>query len=84
MICDAIETAKTAAWDPKLLVVVAEAEDVVARLDERLRASPIRDGLCARAHFHDACASLWLAGELVHMEDLVLHDSEMVSGAILA
>ncbi len=26
-------------------------------------------------HFADACASLWIAGELVHPEDLVLHDA---------
>ncbi|MBB2708444.1 MULTISPECIES: RHE_PE00001 family protein [Rhizobium] len=25
-------------------------------------------------HFTDACASLWIDGELVHLEDLVLHD----------
>lgn len=23
----------------------------------------------------DACASLWIGGELVHLEDLVLHDA---------
>jgi hypothetical protein len=77
MICKTSETAAAAMRGAKLLVAVAEAEDALARLDERLRASPIRDGFCARAHFHDACASLWLAGELVHMEDLVLHDCEM-------
>src|SRR5690606_9505359 len=27
-----------------------------------------------RMHFADACASLWIDGELVHIEDLVLHD----------
>ncbi|MBB2834997.1 UNVERIFIED_ORG: hypothetical protein GGD51_005169 [Rhizobium esperanzae] len=26
-------------------------------------------------HFGDACASLWVDGELVHLEDLVLHDA---------
>lgn len=26
-------------------------------------------------HFADACASLWIDGELVHLEDLVLHDA---------
>ncbi len=77
MTCETSEIDATTLCGPKLLVVVAEAEDALARLDERLRASPIRDGLFTRAHFHDACAALWLAGELVHMEDLVLHDSEM-------
>ncbi|MBP2463934.1 hypothetical protein J3A65_004761 [Rhizobium sp. PvP014] len=28
-----------------------------------------------RTHFTDACASLWIDGELVHLEDLVLHDA---------
>jgi len=63
--------------DPALLAAVADAEDAAARLDERLRKSPLRDGFCARGHFADACASLWLAGQLVHLEDLVLHDAEM-------
>ena len=56
---------------------LAAAEDSLARLDERLRASPIRDGWVARTHYTDACASLWLEGELVHLEDLVLHDAGM-------
>ncbi|NPU25312.1 DUF1612 and helix-turn-helix domain-containing protein [Bradyrhizobium sp. LMG 8443] len=56
---------------------LAAAEDALARLDERLAKSPIRDGWVARTHFTDACASLWLEGELVHLEDLVLHDASM-------
>jgi hypothetical protein len=56
---------------------LAAAEDAVARLDERLAKSPIRDGWNARTHFTDACASLWLEGELVHLDDLVLHDAGM-------
>lgn len=56
---------------------LAAAEDAVARLDERLAKSPIRDGWAARTHFTDACASLWLDGELVHLDDLVLHDAGM-------
>ncbi len=54
---------------------LAAAEDRLARLDERLRASPIQAGWCARTHFADSCASLWLDGELVPLEDLVLHDA---------
>ena len=30
-----------------------------------------------RTHFLDACASAWVDGELVHVEDLVLHDASM-------
>ena len=56
---------------------LAAAEDALARLDERLAKSPIRDGWVARTHFTDACASLWLEGELVHLDDLVLHDAGM-------
>src|SRR3954466_11944071 len=56
---------------------LAAAEDALARLDERLGSSPVRDGWISRTHYSDACASLWLAGELVHLEDLVLHDAGM-------
>jgi hypothetical protein len=62
---------------PQLAGPLAAAEDALARLDERLAKSPIRAGWIARTHFTDACASLWLAGELVHLEDLVLHDAGM-------
>jgi hypothetical protein len=77
MICEAEKPIAAGLGDPRLLVAVAQAEDALARLDERLAKNPIRDGFCARADFHDACASLWLSGELVHLEDLVLHDSDM-------
>lgn len=56
---------------------LARAEDALARLDERLRASPIKEGWAARAHFLDAAAAIWLEGELVPLEDLVLHDAGM-------
>ena len=49
----------------------------MARLDERLAKSPIRAGFVARTHFTDAAACLWLDGELVHLDDLVLHDAHM-------
>jgi hypothetical protein len=56
---------------------LARAEDLLARLDERLAHSAIREGWQARAHFADAAAALWLEGELVPLEDLVLHDAGM-------
>jgi hypothetical protein len=56
---------------------LARAEDALARLDERLSRSPVRDGWIARTHFSEACAALWLEGELTYLEDLVLHDAGM-------
>lgn len=55
---------------------LAAAEDALARLDARLGTSSVRAGWISRTHFADACASLWLKGELVPLEDLVLHDGE--------
>lgn len=54
---------------------LAKAEDAVARLDERLATSPIADAFAARTHVHDAAAAVFLEGELVHIDDLVLHDA---------
>ncbi len=56
---------------------LARAEDSLARLDERVQKSAVRDGFVARQNFYDAAAALWLEGELVHVEDLVLHDAHM-------
>ncbi|WP_376743792.1 RHE_PE00001 family protein [Ensifer canadensis] len=47
----------------------------LARLDERIARSAVGAGWIERMHFADACASLWIDGELVHLEDLVLHDA---------
>lgn len=47
----------------------------LVRLDERIARSPVGQGWIERTHFADACASLWIDGELVHLEDLVLHDA---------
>jgi hypothetical protein len=76
-----------------LLRPMVAAEDALARLDDRvsrkgdygeLGGRRLRDGLLrendgwiARSHFMEACNALWLAGELVHVEDLVLHDARM-------
>lgn len=58
-----------------LMSPLARASAALARLDERLAPSPVGAGLIERLHFADACASLWLDGELVEMEDLVLHEA---------
>ena len=58
-----------------LLRPISDAGIALARLDERIARSPVGAGWIERSHFADACASLWLDGELVHLEDLVLHDA---------
>nr|QCO89418.1 hypothetical protein pC5.7d_702 [Rhizobium rhizogenes] len=58
-----------------LLRPVSDAGIALARLDERIARSPVGQGWIERSHFADACASLWIDGELVHLEDLVLHDA---------
>ncbi|WP_439710814.1 RHE_PE00001 family protein [Brucella anthropi] len=63
----------------EFFVPVSKATAALVRLDERLLRSPIREGMLERIHMHDAVASMWLEGELVHMEDLVLHDALMDS-----
>ncbi|WP_168879505.1 RHE_PE00001 family protein [Rhizobium sp. P28RR-XV] len=52
-----------------------DAGVALTRLDERIARSPVGHGWIERSHFADACASLWIDGELVHLEDLVLHDA---------
>ncbi|PWE53739.1 hypothetical protein DEM27_24705 [Metarhizobium album] len=52
-----------------------DAGVALTRLDERISRSPVGAGFPERQNFADACASLWIDGELVHLEDLVLHDA---------
>jgi len=52
-----------------------DAGVALSRLDERVSRSPVGQGFLERQNFADACASLWIDGELVHLEDLVLHDA---------
>lgn len=58
-----------------LLRPISEAAVALTRLDERIARSAVGEGLLERSHFLDAHASLWVDGELVHLEDLVLHDA---------
>ncbi|MBX5032709.1 RHE_PE00001 family protein [Rhizobium lentis] len=58
-----------------LLRPISDAGAALSRLDERIARSPVGEGWIERSHFTDACASLWIDGELVHIEDLVLHDA---------
>ncbi|MDV4164386.1 RHE_PE00001 family protein [Rhizobium leguminosarum] len=57
-----------------LLRPISDAGIALARLDERIARSPIGQGWIERMQYVDVCASLWIDGELVHLEDLVLHD----------
>ncbi len=59
----------------RMLKPVTAATAGLCRLDERISRSNVGAGLIERQNFADACASLWLDGELVHLEDLVLHDA---------
>ncbi|WLE00392.1 RHE_PE00001 family protein (plasmid) [Agrobacterium leguminum] len=52
-----------------------DAGVALTRLDERISRSQVGAGFLERQNFADACASLWVDGELVHLEDLVLHDA---------
>ncbi|NGO66118.1 DUF1612 and helix-turn-helix domain-containing protein [Rhizobium daejeonense] len=52
-----------------------DAGTALTRLDERIARSAVGSGWIERKNFADACASLWIDGELVHLEDLVLHDA---------
>ncbi|NKM66636.1 RHE_PE00001 family protein [Rhizobium laguerreae] len=58
-----------------LLRPISDAGSALTRLDERIARSPVGEGWMERTHFADACASLWIDGELVQLEDLVLHDA---------
>ena len=60
-----------------LLPAVVKAEDMLARLDERVLRHAVANGFRERGHFFDAAGALWVGGELVHVEDLVLHDARM-------
>ncbi|MBO9198378.1 DUF1612 and helix-turn-helix domain-containing protein [Rhizobium sp. 16-449-1b] len=60
-----------------LLKPITDATAALCRLDERIARSNVGVGLLERQNFADACASLWLDGEFVHLEDLVLHGADV-------
>ncbi len=70
MVYDLAKISMTALMRPAFDAGVA-----LTRLDERIARSPVGAGFLERQNFADACASLWSDGELVHLEDLVLHDA---------
>ncbi|WSH68003.1 RHE_PE00001 family protein (plasmid) [Rhizobium ruizarguesonis] len=70
MAYDLAKISMTALMEPAFRAGMA-----LVRLDERIARSPVGQGWIERSQFTDACASLWIDGELVHLEDLVLHDA---------
>ncbi|MCC2613662.1 RHE_PE00001 family protein [Neorhizobium petrolearium] len=73
MISMAYDLAKISMSD--LMRPAFDAAVALTRLDERIARSSVGAGFLERQNFADACASLWIDGELVHLEDLVLHDA---------
>lgn len=70
MAYDLAKISMTALLEPAFRAGIA-----LTRLDERIARSAVGAGFLERQNFADACASLWIDGELVHLEDLVLHDA---------
>lgn len=60
-----------------LFLALARAEDLVSRVDARAQTCAFAEGWAARIDFSEAHAWGWVSGEIVDMEDLVLHDAEM-------
>ena len=60
-----------------LFLELARAEDSVSRLDARAQFCPFAEGWAARFDFAEASAWGWTSGEIVDLEDLVLHDAHM-------
>ena len=67
-----------------LLTPLIEAEDRLARLDERAALSPLREGWMERLLFHEACACRLAEGDCAPLEDLVLLDGHALDGAASA
>ncbi|HKR90084.1 MAG TPA: hypothetical protein VJS38_18095, partial [Phenylobacterium sp.] len=60
-----------------LIWPLAQAEDLVSRLDERVRTCPFAAGWSARLDFLEAVAWGWNTGQVVSNEELLLHDESM-------
>lgn len=56
---------------------LARAEDLVSRLDERVRACLWRTGFVGRLDLSEALAWGWMSGQIVTAEDLLLHNADM-------
>jgi len=56
---------------------LAQAEDRLSRLDERVRACPFAAGWTSRLDFLEAVAWGWNSGQVVSHDELLLHDEAM-------
>ncbi len=70
----AYEVPKSLPWG-RFVAAWEQAEESLARLDQVLRVSHLAEGWMSRAHFEEACATIWVEGGLVPLEDLVLIDA---------
>ena len=61
----------------RLAPPLAATAGALARLEERLRSEALRQGVMSRLDVADAVAALWLEGELVDRDDLILHGASM-------
>ena len=57
-----------------VFAALAAAEDRISRLDERVRSCGFAEGWRERADVRAAIAAMAIEGEVVHPEDLILHD----------
>lgn len=60
-----------------LYLGLARAEDSVSRLDAGAQTCAFAAGWAARLDFAEASAWGWNSGEIVDLEDLILHDAQM-------
>lgn len=59
----------------KAAIEPSRGRGALTGLDERTARSSVGADFLKRQNFADAYASLWIDGELVHLEDLALHDA---------
>ncbi len=72
---DLAKILKSLPW-PRLAAPLDVSSRVLTRVDERVKRTPdLGAGFQARAHFFDIASAMALDGELIHLEDLVLHDA---------
>jgi hypothetical protein len=74
--------AVTEGFDSPEFMALLAAEDTVARVDERVGRSLLREGLSERLYLYNARAALHAQHFIVHLDDLVLFDADAYSGPV--